>query len=25
MCSWDTQPEDVDVLAADVRSALAVN
>jgi len=25
MCSWDTQPEDVDLLAADVRSALAVN
>lgn len=22
MCSWDTQPEDVDALAADVRSAL---
>ena len=23
MCSWDTQPEDVDALAADLRAALA--
>ena len=23
MCSWDTQPEDVEMLAADLRAALA--
>jgi threonine aldolase len=25
MCSWDTQPEDVDALAADIRAALAAS